>query len=251
VVWVEIARRHWEGAAVETLEALERLRKVTDGQPQFGYHVFKLAALSSLGREAEQMAVVNEAAIQLAATRAEPFYLQWLAHGMALHRGRPEEARRWLDAAVKSWDALPPAARNQDNFQSRAAALLADAGRHEEAWTAAKKLEERAPGIPSVVGLMAMVLQAAGRNEEAAAYVKRLEQMDARFARGQPEFWRARLAARAGDKARAVELLQQAVARGLWFGNYNSLLTESGRNEPEFAILRGYPPYEELLRPKG
>lgn len=251
VIWVEIARWHWEGAAAEALDALERLRKVTDGQPQFGYHVFKLAALSSLGREAEQMALVNEAAIQLAATRAEPFYLQWLAHGMALHRGRPEEARRWLDAAIKSWDALPPAARNQDAFQARAAVLLVDSGRHEEAWAAAKQVEGRAPDLPGVVGLMALVSQATGRNEEAAAYRKRLERMDARFTRGQPEFWRARLAARSGDKARAVELLQQAVTRGLWFGNYNSLLIESGRNEPEFAMLRGYGPYEELLRPKG
>lgn len=251
VIWVELIRWHLEGATAEALDALERLRRVTEGQSLSGYHVFKLAALSALGRETEQMALVNEAAIQPAATRAEPFYLQWLAHGMALHRGRPEEARRWLDAAVKSWDALPPAVRDQRRFLSRAAILLSDAGRHEEALAVAKKAENLAPDLPPVVGLRAVVLQAAGRNDEAAIYEKRLEQMDTRFARGQPEFWRARLAARSGDKMRAVELLQQAVARGLWFGDYNSILVESGRHEPEFAILRGYEPYEQLLRSKG
>ena len=54
--------------------------------------------------------------------------------------------------------------------------------------------------------------------------------------------WRARLAAEAGDRKAAMRLLRQVLERGLAPRNtrYNG-----------FESLRDYPPFQELLRPKG
>jgi len=48
-----------------------------------------------------------------------------------------------------------------------------------------------------------------------------------------------------GDRDGAVELLRDAIAQGavdVW---------DQLHSEPAFAALHGYPPFDELLRPKG
>ena len=48
-----------------------------------------------------------------------------------------------------------------------------------------------------------------------------------------------------GDRGRAVELLRDAIAQGA-VDTWDHL-----HSEPAFASLHGYPPFDELLRPKG
>jgi hypothetical protein len=61
---------------------------------------------------------------------------------------------------------------------------------------------------------------------------------------GEHTYYRAGIAANLGERERAVELLRDAFAQGQYFGYslHNSLALEP---------LRGYPPFEELIRPKG
>lgn len=56
--------------------------------------------------------------------------------------------------------------------------------------------------------------------------------------------WRAAAAAIVGDQDAAVALLRQAVAHGMEFGPWL-------HRDPDFIGLRGYPPFEEWLRPKN
>jgi hypothetical protein len=74
------------------------------------------------------------------------------------------------------------------------------------------------------------------------------EEMDALLAvtpgtAGQASELRARIRALLGDRAEAVRLLRQAMAEGRAY--------DSGKHAyPELQALRGYPPFEEWLRPK-
>ncbi len=56
--------------------------------------------------------------------------------------------------------------------------------------------------------------------------------------------WRAAIAAQLGDKDEAVDLLREAFAQGQPYGIW---LHRDATLEP----LRGYPPFEDLVRPKG
>ena len=58
------------------------------------------------------------------------------------------------------------------------------------------------------------------------------------------ELARAQLAAVLGQRERAVELLRDAFARGL------SMSTALHR-QMDFESLRGFAPFDELMRPKG
>jgi serine/threonine protein kinase/tetratricopeptide (TPR) repeat protein len=61
---------------------------------------------------------------------------------------------------------------------------------------------------------------------------------------GEPAYWGAAIAAALGDKETAVRLLTEALARG------DRKMPEIHRLE-EFQALRGYEPFEAILRPKG
>jgi hypothetical protein len=71
------------------------------------------------------------------------------------------------------------------------------------------------------------------------------------YMRGQNTHARAQIAAILGERELAVSLLHDAFAEGLRFDMYGPYRLRSFNHAlPEFASLRGYPPYEELLRPK-
>jgi len=233
------------------LAVVDELEKFLAGRPFPTAGWLKFQALAALGREAEMQQVISDVVALPGSQRVEPVTFAWYAYCQALHAGRKEAAGRWLEAAQRAWEDAPHSGPGYDNMLPLALSLFEATGRYEEALKVADAMERKIPGFPSVVGARALILIAAGRTAEAQPFIRQLETWDERNSRGIPDYWRARLAAHAGDKARAVELLRRAIGRGLWFGDFRSSALEYGRLEPEFAILRGYAPFEQLLKPKG
>jgi tetratricopeptide (TPR) repeat protein len=64
---------------------------------------------------------------------------------------------------------------------------------------------------------------------------------------GAHTYRRARIAAQLGERARAVQLLREALAQG-YRRNWTTLTLHS---DPDLEPLRGYAPFEEFMRPKG
>jgi hypothetical protein len=64
------------------------------------------------------------------------------------------------------------------------------------------------------------------------------------YLRGMHTYFRAQISALLGERDRAVALLRDAITHGArdpW---------DHLHSEPAFASLRGYPPFDEVLRPK-
>ncbi len=80
--------------------------------------------------------------------------------------------------------------------------------------------------------------------ESAGGIDEYLAGIDRPYTFGGPTLRRARIAAVLGEQERAVNLLRDAFTRGT---NYGIGL----HRDPELASLRNYPPFQELLRPKG
>lgn len=83
----------------------------------------------------------------------------------------------------------------------------------------------------------------ARRSDAARGVDAPLEAWDEPYIRGQHLYWRAVIAARLGQKDRALSLLREAIARGVPY----SQLHESEELRP----LADYPPFLELIAPKG
>ncbi len=71
-----------------------------------------------------------------------------------------------------------------------------------------------------------------------------MQRLDRPYLFGANTYWRARIAALLGERERAVSLLRDGFAQGRSYGAYLHA-------EYDLEPLRGYPPFEELLRPKG
>jgi tetratricopeptide (TPR) repeat protein len=241
-----------EGHPEKTLEAMARMEQSLAGRPFNAQPWMRFLALSDLGRVEEQKRLVREVSSLAGGARIDPIFFQFLGYARARHAGANAVADEWLREALASWRQIEAEGKVPDGIESIALWVLDAGGAHEESLKLIERLSVRSSAVlVNTIGSRAIQLRALGRLEEAVKEERKLEQWELRNSRGVPLYWRARIAARAGDKERAVGLLRQAVAAGLWFGGFNSPSFDYGRSEPEFAPLRGYAPYDELVRPRG
>jgi hypothetical protein len=79
---------------------------------------------------------------------------------------------------------------------------------------------------------------------------RRLATRDAPYGFGRSSYWQSRIAAVLGDREAAVALLREALRLG-FRGPRSTGYPIVVHREPDFATLRGFPPFDELMRPKG
>jgi hypothetical protein len=117
-----------------------------------------------------------------------------------------------------------------------------------ERWDEARALADRhaatSPGDMWAVGYRGILAARAGDRPVAEAADRQLAALDAKQLRGNPTYLRACITAHLGERDRAVELLQETLAHGFVT---RSLIHTYSFLEP----LHGYPPFEELIKPKG
>jgi tetratricopeptide (TPR) repeat protein len=103
------------------------------------------------------------------------------------------------------------------------------------------------------LGFLGVVAAREGHRNEALRISQRLEAIERPYLFGHPTLWRAKIAALLGERERAVGLLQAAISQGLMPVDlaqglgYAMLL----HRDIDFESMRDYPPFRELLRPKG
>jgi hypothetical protein len=98
--------------------------------------------------------------------------------------------------------------------------------------------------LPPNRGWLAQTAAHAGDHNRARVLSYELEQATKPQHRGSLTYARARTAAALGERDRALQLLRDAFAEGLEHGPHVHQIVD-------FEILRGYEPYERLLRPAG
>ncbi len=110
-----------------------------------------------------------------------------------------------------------------------------NAGNREEIWA---------------LGRLGVVFAAQDDRVRALEIADKLKQLRRPYLFGEDTWYRARIAAQLGNKEQAVDLLRRALGEGLRImtmsSNQNSFETDSA-----FDSLRGYPPFEELMKPRG
>jgi tetratricopeptide (TPR) repeat protein len=164
--------------------------------------------------------------------------LELRAHG---HR----EASLALANRAVSWcEARPDTTRPSGEETG----MLVDALRYAERWQEAAQLLRPvvADGsdTPRVIGVLGGLEGRLGDREGALEASEKLRRLDDSHLFGGHTYRRACIAAVLGDRDQAMALLRQAIAEGLGYGSFL-------HTEIDLEPLWDYPPFEELIEPKG
>ncbi len=203
-----------ELVALAALGRIDDLRKAVD-------NTLTIAGGSSTAPASSMRAAAEE--LRAHGHRAESIELA--KRSVAWHRNRPA-------------DFLTVAANRFSLAQS-----LYDAEEWTEAGAMVTALNTEQPGRSAYVGLAGAIAARMGDRGSAMKHAVALGQL-ASEPDGLVELRRAQLAALVGQKEQAVELLRDAFARGL----YMSLFVH---RQMDFESLRGYAPFDELMKPKS
>jgi tetratricopeptide (TPR) repeat protein len=133
-------------------------------------------------------------------------------------------------------------AENDRNRYGLARALYL-AEKFEEAQVLFRQLASEKPDTIAYKGYLGALAVRQGDPETALRIAAELEAIDRPYVFGAHTYWRGCIAALLGDRESAVQLLRDAFAQGF---RYDVSIHRDVNLEP----LRGYPPFQELLRPK-
>jgi TolB-like protein/tetratricopeptide (TPR) repeat protein len=221
-------------------EAETGLRRVPD---DWIARTDQMIALGALGREKEVEKQLDQAESEGLSIRFRGGMARWAYDELMAHQH--EDAAR---ALAPRYLQIVQRAAVDTNYRSRqtlGAALMAN-GRYADAESSLAHLAVDQPNNVEVVGSLAVAAAQAGHVGVADSLTKVLTNWKRVYDRPAALWSQARLAALAGDRARAVQLLEQAVATGQRWragGVYYDFHTT-----PEFRILHEYPPFVTLMR---
>jgi len=233
---------HELGRYQEQLTLAHDLARRFPGGPQFEARTQEAMALAALGeldslaRRLAEWEALPEDMRDAWGTRAALAGLELMAHD------KEREGRRILEMTLPFYRRL----REQQGYGSgQEIDILEWTGHLDEArrLASAALAKARAWGdSEETLGTLARLAARQGKRAEALRYDQLLA------SRGEPPYGRATIASLLGDREGAVRLLEEARARGrqYWLASAWNV-----HNDPSFAALRDYPPYQRFLRPRG
>jgi len=254
--WMLAAAYHLLGRHREELKATRRGRRLFPDRP----HMInaELRALAALGREGDMLRLLDEARGMAPDPFLSPDVWEgtgpWLPYEAALElraHGYQDAYRRVIAVAV-DWLRFVRVADTSavPSRWQRAVALYA-AERWEEARALYAGLRRADPRNIEFLGGLGVSEARLGHRPEAAAMAASLAATNPPGSFGRSPYWRARIAALLGDREGAVASLREAMSQGISCAWHFGPPQEDCHREMDFEPLRGYAPFDELLRPKG
>jgi tetratricopeptide (TPR) repeat protein/TolB-like protein len=148
-----------------------------------------------------------------------------------------------FDRAVRWLQARPDEEKAKKDCRQQLAYAYYGVGRWPEARILAEGLLKEDPENVNYLRMCGALAAKRGDREEAFRISKQLEEIKGPYLWGRPTYHRACIASLLGEKEAAVRLLQEAVSQGR---EYRYLYEDM-----DLDPLRDYPPFKELIRPKG
>ena len=167
----------------------------------------------------------------------------WVVSRELMSHGYPEKATAVQNWTIEWFESLGSDLLTETNYRAGYARILYENGRLDEAENLFSDLVLQVPDSVSFRAYLGSIAARRGNRERAMAISDSLVMLDRPFRFGSITFWQARIAAVLGERELAVSKLQQAFDEGYQFTDYL-------HRDEDLHLLRGYEPFEELLRPK-
>jgi predicted Zn-dependent protease len=153
-------------------------------------------------------------------------------------------AKEVLHRAYEWHESRSPGDAGSESGRFDLAQTLYQDGRLEEAKGLVEELAAEFPQNVDYLGYLGAIAARQEDRETADQITARLRDFEQPYLRGQHTLWRARIASLLGEKDAALGLLREAIAQGHSYGPWQTA-------DLDFQPLWDFPPYQELMRPKG
>jgi tetratricopeptide (TPR) repeat protein len=223
------------------------LKEARRGRKQFPENLRILAcevnALAALGRMKDLQKLFAESSALPPAAGYSPGHIMLYAGRELRAHGFKEDSVQVLNQALRWFEGRPAEEKGTAGNRYARAMTLYVLGKWSEAKTLFEGLQSEVPENISYLGYLGEVTARLGDRDGALKVSKQLEEDHQPYLFGNPTYWRARFAALLGDKEGAVNLLRQTTMQGF---DYSSL-----HPTEDFESLADYPPYIQIIKPKG
>jgi len=201
----------------------------------------QVEALGAVGRADEINLLLDEA---LTYSEGSPGEVMRVAAEELRAHGYSQEASQVLSRALDWYNNRPPSEARSESVRYGVARVHYQAERWGEAERLLEALAAENPDSVSFLGYLGALAARQGDREKAVRISEKLAETDVRYLLGLNTYWRASIQALLGERERAVNLLREAHAQGREFGI-------TWHRDINLEPLRSFPPFEELMRPKG
>ncbi len=203
----------------------------------------EVRALAALGRIEEIDGLIDQSLNMKYDKIYNPGWLMNKAGQELRVHGFPKGSLQLFDRAVRWLQARPDEEKATKICREQLAYAYYGVGRWPEARILAEGLLKEDPENVNYLRMCGALAARGADREEALRISKRLEEIKRPYLWGRPAYHRACIASLLGEKEAAVRLLQEAVSQGR---EYRYLYEDM-----DLDPLRDYPPFKELIRPKG
>jgi tetratricopeptide (TPR) repeat protein len=234
---------HLLGYYEQELEVLQLARELYPDAMYLRGH--EARALVALGRMDDLEALIDESLSLPAGSGTPAGVMERASIALRVHVGREESiamAERAIAWRKQSLEGTTVADDWSGHLYLASELQLAE--RWQEARELYLQLDSERPDDEDVQGTLGVIAARLGEQEKAREIMDELRRLDRPYLRGSNSYWAASIAAQLGERDLAVELIRQALSEGV---GVSTLL----HTDMDFEPLHGYPPFEELRRPKG
>jgi serine/threonine protein kinase/tetratricopeptide (TPR) repeat protein len=207
------------------------------------FRAIEARALAALGKTTEVKKVIEEY-LRVESTGGTPGDVMLEAAKELYAHGHKDASREVIARTIEWYRSRSEDQKKTEDFQISLADALYFGGQWEEARKIFETLAADHPDNVDYQGYLGALAVRRGDGAEAMKISEELAKIDRRFLFGDHTYWRACIAALLGEKERAVALLKESFSQGRRYGVY---LHRDINLEP----LWDYPPFMEILRPKG
>jgi serine/threonine protein kinase/tetratricopeptide (TPR) repeat protein len=237
---------HMLGNHKQELEVARRCRKAYPLPLIF--LTFEARALSALGRVKDLQKLIEESKTLPPQTGYSPGSIMFEGGRELRAHGHKGAAIQILDQAVQWFESLPQAEKAIAANRLDLARTFYTLDKWDEAETLFEGLHKESPddnllGV-AYYGYLGSIAARKGNREEALKISQKMKDNKTPYLLGDPTYRMARIAALLGDKEGAVYLLREAIKQGY---DYTDLYFYP----QDLESLQDYPPYQQLMKPKG
>ncbi|UCG84849.1 MAG: serine/threonine protein kinase [Gemmatimonadota bacterium] len=228
----------------KALEVAQRSRETFGDIPwMLGYEGL---ALAGLGRIKEVNVLLDDLVNLPEEGLTQGYWIVTIAAFLRLH-AHIGPARSTIERAITWYEARLPETKSSAEWRLDYASALYTADRCDQAYGVAKPVSDEFPEELDYRGLVGVLAACRGDEDEALRLSQWLGALDRPYLKGNHTAWRSQIAGALGDGESAVALWRQALAEGVTPRFPSTWRTAWLAFEP----IRDYPPFQELMRPKG